>query len=102
MSALHRTFEFKVLIYVESEDGRAPVYVAQCLDYDIVAEGETISDVLNSLRHVLETQIEVSRESGIEPFSDFERAPSQFWARYEEISFQQSVQKRQHILLKDV
>jgi hypothetical protein len=74
--------KFKVLIYREYDDS-ARIYIGQCLNYDLVAQGESVLAVLNSLERVIKTQIALSVESGIEPFSDFERAPDKLWARYE-------------------
>jgi hypothetical protein len=82
MSALPRMLEFKILIYQESENNRPPVYVAHCLNYDLVAEGDTVSDVLNSLQRIIIMQIDVSLDNGIEPFSDFDPAPPELWAQY--------------------
>jgi hypothetical protein len=80
MSALPRMLEFKVLVYLEGEND---LYIAQCLNYDLVAEGATLLDVLNSLERIIKTQIKVSLVDGIDPFSDFEPAPQEFWARYQ-------------------
>jgi hypothetical protein len=75
--------EFKVLVYREEDYDRAFVYIAQCLNYDLAAQGETVAAVLSSLESVIKTQIQLSLESGIEPFSDFRPAPPKFLALYE-------------------
>lgn len=38
-----------------------------------------MSDVLQSLEGVIHTQIKVSLDDGIEPFSDFDQASDEFW-----------------------
>jgi len=75
--------DFKVLIYRELDCDGDFVYVAQCLNYDLVTQGESILAVLNSLECIIKTQIKLSLEDGIEPFSDFEPAPRELWKKYE-------------------
>jgi len=77
--------EFKVLLLQECDHDLVPIYIAQCLNYDLVAQGETISDVLNSLKRVIKTQIAVSLNNGIRPFSDFGPAPAELWKQYDSI-----------------
>src|SRR6266550_5647505 len=77
--------EFKVLLLQECDCDRVPIYIAQCLNYDLVAHGETISDVLDSLKRVIKTQIAVSLNNGVPPFSDFKPAPPAFWKQYDKI-----------------
>jgi hypothetical protein len=80
-----KNLEFKVLIQVDCDHDQVPVYIAQCLNFDLVAQGETVSDVLDSLKRVIKTQITVDLNNGIAPFSDFEVAPWEFQATYDKI-----------------
>jgi hypothetical protein len=83
MHAETTRLDFKVLVYKEEDYNHAFIYIAQCLNYDLATPGESVAAVLNSLERVIKTQIELSLQSGIEPFSDFEPAPSKFLALYE-------------------
>jgi hypothetical protein len=74
--------EFKVLVYRDLDFDRTPIYIAQCVNYDLASHGESVAAVLNSLQRLIQTQIKLSLDDGIEPFSDFEAAPPEFWARY--------------------
>ncbi|MBV8274459.1 MAG: hypothetical protein JO170_04235 [Verrucomicrobia bacterium] len=56
------------------------------MTYDLVAEGETLSEVLNSLERVIRIQIAFDLRNGIEPFSAFASAPKEYWQQYEDIS----------------
>lgn len=70
--------DFKVLIYRDRVG-----YIAQCLNYDLVTEGETVLDVLNSFVQVIKTHISLCLRNGNEPFADFEPAPDKFWKMYD-------------------
>lgn len=69
---------YNVRIHVYKEDGS---YIAHCLDFDFATQGSTFPDVLRSLAHCIETQVELSKQDGIVPFSDFEPAPHKCWQR---------------------
>ena len=49
MNMSPRSFEFEVLVHRERCDRRARIFVAQCMNADLVAKGETVSEVLDSL-----------------------------------------------------
>jgi hypothetical protein len=58
-------------------------WIAQCLDYYIVARSKRLEDLPQTLKRQLEAQIVVSLERGIEPFAGFSPAPKRFWDMYE-------------------
>jgi hypothetical protein len=63
------------------EEGEA--WSAQCLDYDIAAQAQTLLDLHDELARVLVTHIAASIELGREPFSSIKPAPERFWELYE-------------------
>lgn len=63
------------------EEGGA--WSAQCLDYDIAAQAETLLDLHDELMRVLVAHIAASVELGREPFSSIKPAPQRFWELYE-------------------
>lgn len=63
------------------EEGGA--WSAQCLDYDIAAQAETLLDLHDELARVLAAHIAASIELGREPFSSVKPAPRRFWELYE-------------------
>jgi hypothetical protein len=79
--------ELKILIHHESDAYGRHAYIAQCLNYDLVADGKTISDVLNSMQRLVRAQVILSLNEGNEPLSDFERAPKKFWELYENVQY---------------
>ena len=72
------SLEISAVIF--QEDG---TFVAQCLQYDLVAQASTIPDLHYELERVLAGQLAVSEELGLEPFAGFPPAPQKFWDMYE-------------------
>jgi hypothetical protein len=80
-----KPLNLKVLIHQESDSDGTEAYIAQCLNFDLTAQGQTISEVLNSMQRVVRAQVLLSLNDGIEPFSDFEPAPTRLWEIYDTI-----------------
>lgn len=59
-------------------------WVAQCLEYDIAAQGQTIPDLQYELQRTLISHVVVSAELGREPFAGVGEAPRKFWKMYED------------------
>jgi hypothetical protein len=57
---------------------QAENWVAQCVEYDIAAQAKTLDDVIYEFQRVLEVQIAMDRELGLEPLSDVPPAPEEF------------------------
>jgi hypothetical protein len=77
-----KPLELKVLIRRECDLDGVAAYSARCLTYDLATQGETISEVLNSMQRIVRAQVLLSLNDGIDPFSDFERAPDHLWEIY--------------------
>jgi hypothetical protein len=56
---------------------------AQCLDFDIVAQAETLWALPTELARVLAVHVAASAQLGREPFAGIEAAPLRFWNLYE-------------------
>lgn len=54
------------------------MWVAQCLEYDIVAEGGTLHKARENLAVTLYAQADFDTKHGKEPFDGIERAPDEF------------------------
>jgi hypothetical protein len=65
-------------LLIEKESG----WIAQCLDYDIVAQAKTFADLKDELDRVLLSHVTISLEMGREPFAGFPRAPQRYWDLY--------------------
>jgi hypothetical protein len=75
-------FRLNVLVLRESAGDKA-YWVAQCLEYDIVAQAETIQDLQCKFVHLLATNIILGLQRGIEPLSNLKPAPQFYWQQYE-------------------
>lgn len=74
-------FELEVSAVI-FQDGDS--WCAQCLEYDIVAQADTLNDLQTELQGVLISQFVVSRELGREPFAGIGPAPKRYWNLFEE------------------
>ncbi|MEQ9642520.1 MAG: hypothetical protein RIM84_21005 [Alphaproteobacteria bacterium] len=71
----------RVVVYSEGE-----MLVAQCLEYDIGAQGESFEDVTERFHIAFEAEYEASIEIRGEPFAGVPPAPRQFFEMWEECS----------------
>jgi hypothetical protein len=61
------------------------VWVSQCLQHNIAAQGENLRECLDALRSVLLARIAAAANGLIDdPFKDVPPAPRKYWERYEE------------------
>jgi len=60
------------------------MWCAQCLEYDLVAQARTITELHYELERVLVTHVVASLELGREPFAGLGPAPQQFWDMYQQ------------------
>jgi hypothetical protein len=63
------------------EEGDA--WSAQCLDYDITAQAETLLDLPAELARALAIHVAASAQLGKEPFTGINEAPPRFWELHE-------------------
>ena len=54
-------------------------WVAQCLEYDIAAQGPTVALAKEAFVHAFTSQIAVALHHGEEPLATFGRAPKRYW-----------------------
>lgn len=64
-------------------EGDGGTWSAQCLEYDIAAQAQTLLDLQDELVRVLVTHVAASIQLGRTPFSGIKEAPQRFWALYE-------------------
>ena len=68
--------DFRVLIYREE-----PFWIAHCLETDLVAEGKTVSEAVDSLIAISNVQIQTALAEG-DLASVFSAAPPEVWRMY--------------------
>ena len=71
-------FHLNILLLQEAQ-----IWVAQCLDYDIVAHGKTIPDAMSSFERVFAGQVVLDVEDGKAPLDDILPAPIEYWKLFE-------------------
>ena len=55
------------------------VYIAHCLEFDLVAQGDTIAEAKSNLVDLIKSHIELAVEKDVEDKSLFKPAPEKYW-----------------------
>jgi predicted RNase H-like HicB family nuclease len=71
------SFKFSVLLVQEDGD-----WVAQCLEYDVAAQGNSISEAKEALAQTIAGQIVVALEHEEQPFQGIPPAPKEYWDKF--------------------
>lgn len=58
-------------------------YVAQCLEYDISAQGSTIDEMQRRFSLTLQAELDYSLREHGKPFANLDRAPQYFFERWD-------------------
>ena len=74
-----RTLDFKlsVLLLREGED-----WVAQCLEYDIAAQGRTLESVKDAFAQAFAARVTIDLARGVQPLIDLASAPNNYWMKF--------------------
>jgi hypothetical protein len=72
------TSRLRILLFTEQD-----IWVAQCLDFDIAAQGKDISNALDSLERVFVGQMILDQKRGRKPLERISPAPEKYWNRFE-------------------
>lgn len=75
---MKNNYEIRVLL-MDTKQG----WVAQCLEYDFVAQGKTIKETVDKFSRAFAAQILIEAELGKTPLEDFTRAPIEYWDMFE-------------------
>lgn len=57
-------------------------WVAQCLEYDITGQGESINEALSSFECAFAGHVISDFEDGLSPLQGIEQAPEFYWSKY--------------------
>jgi len=74
-----QTFSLSILFRVE----QGGVWAAQCLEYDIAAQGRTIAEAKYAIEKAFVGQIVVDVTNGSVPMADVPQAPVEYWKEFE-------------------
>jgi hypothetical protein len=72
------TYKISAILF-EREDA----WVAQCLEYDITAQADSLPNLYYELERVLVGHIVISEENGEEPFELLPAAPQEYWQMFD-------------------
>lgn len=86
---LAQEFRVSVIIYPEGN-----VWIAQCLEYDIVSQGKTIQDVQDRLTRNIAATLSIYAENGRNALESIPSAPKKFWEMFERATVRVSGRKR--------
>ena len=70
------------VLYVKDENG----WYAQCLDYDIGAQGASKEDAEQAFFRTWHIQIAMDRAHGRTPFDGLGKAPEKYWKMLEDVT----------------
>lgn len=74
-----KTFNVSVLLL--NENG---LWIAQCLEYDITAQGKRIKEAMQAFEEVFVGQAVLDIEQGKKPFEGISKAPPEYWKMFNE------------------
>jgi len=61
------------------------LWVAQCLEINLVSCAASLEELPDVLMRQLNAQLKADLEAGREPFAKFKRAPEKYWRLYESV-----------------
>jgi hypothetical protein len=75
----HQSFSISILLRPEGNG-----WAAQCLEYDIAAQGATIHDAKYAIEKAFVGQVIVDLSTGNAPLADVPAAPAEYWQAFEQ------------------
>ena len=78
MTKQNISFNLSVLIFQEDK-----TWIAQCLEWDVAAQGKTIDDALGSFERTFVGQIILDVEAGRNPLEGTSQAPREYWKMFD-------------------
>jgi hypothetical protein len=77
------------------------LWVAQCLEYNLVSCSESLEDLPNELQSQVLNQIEADTEAGQEPFWAFKPAPQHYWEMFAQVKASKPLRPRKTVSAVD-
>lgn len=74
-----KKLNFSVSVLILREENR---WVAQCLEYDIAAQADTIPGVKQAFSKAFVSQVAVNIRHGKKPLQDVPKAPQFYWQQF--------------------
>jgi hypothetical protein len=89
-----KRYYLSVLFLEHAEGG----WVAQCLEYDIAAQGKTLKRAMEAFERTVVGQVALDLSKQREPFQGIPQAPSEYW---EEFDTAEQLRKRRSFRLPE-
>ena len=70
------------LLMMKESDGEHALWVVQCLEFDVAAQGETIAEAQRSFEREFAAQMTVYLVNDQDPFSILQPAPERYWEMF--------------------
>lgn len=83
MAQILRRMVLSVVVFPEDD-----LHVAQCLEYDINAQGDSVSAAIAMLAEVLVGNMMIDLDLGREPLSTWNPAPKRYWELFKSLKEQ--------------
>lgn len=80
---MEKVTKYSVSLLLMTENN---IWTAQCLEFDIAAQGKTMSEAMAAFQRTFAGQVCIDIENGKEPFEDFSQAPVDYWDKFEQAS----------------
>ena len=75
----HQSFSISILLRPEGKG-----WAAQCLEYDIAAQGHTIPEAKYAIEKAFVGQVIVDLTNDCQPLADVPQAPEEYWKAFEQ------------------
>lgn len=77
----HKAYSFMLSILLFQNN---TTWIAQCLEYDIAAQGKTLDNALDSFERTFVGQLILDIERDKNPLENTPRTPREYWTKFEQ------------------
>ncbi len=74
-------------------------WVAQCLEYDIAAQADSLAELRQELESIITTHLEIADEKNSPPFVGLPRAPDYYFRVYERLAMGDSAARCEDMII---
>lgn len=75
------------VLFLREEDGAGEHWwVAQCVDFDMAAQGRTFADAAYEFERAAMSRIAIASELGVDPFAGLPKAPPEIEEAFEKVA----------------
>jgi len=71
------------VLFLQDVTNHGIYWIAQCLEYDIVAQGKSLTDARKALERTVVGQLFIDQRMGKQPFEGIGQAPAWYFKKFE-------------------